>query len=704
MPAQVGDVLSAGDRLGRYRILEKIGEGGMGEVYLAYDKSLDRRVAVKILNQKYNSSESNIRRFLQEAKAASALNHPNILVIHEIGETAGTRYIVSELVEGQTLREILVDRRLSLTEVLEIAIQTAGALAAAHGAGIVHRDIKPENVMVRPDGYVKVLDFGLAKLLPKQVIGLEDNTIKQSQTAQGMILGTVSYMSPEQARGSGVDGRTDIFSLGIVLYEMLSGRTPFAGDSNWDTLANLINKEPPPLERPAGVIPPELGSTVSKMLRKDPDERYREMKELIPELKKLSERLSARELPADAYSAKTEKFPASIPAATGDTNHQTAATGPAAHVRRRWPLPALAALAVIAVAAAAFYIWYFRNPANVQTAVKTRSPAYDLYIRGRVKADSDNREDVEGAIKLLEQAVATDPNYAEAYASLARAYTTKAFQFAPGPERKQVYENAEVAAAMAFQLDPNSAEAHFARAIVLWTPIKRFPHEQAIQAFKRAIELDPNLDEAHQRLGMVYLHIGLFEQAEREIKKAIEINPNNTLARFRIGSVYAYEGKYEDAIEVFKTVPSDVSPALISRNMADALVHLGRLKEAEALADDYLKEYPTDEGGNVTSVKAILLAKAGKQQEAEETIRRAIEIGTGYGHFHHTAYNIASAYAIMNDRDQALKWLQDTADDGFPNYTYFERDSNLDNLRSDHRFVEFMTKLKAQMEKYKALE
>jgi serine/threonine protein kinase len=234
--------LEAGECFGHYEIIKQIGAGGMGEVYLAKDKKLERLVAVKILNEKFSRNESNLNRFTQEAKAASALNHPNILVIHEIGVSEEANYIVSEFIEGVTLRDRFSELPAKLSEALEILIQIANALTAAHSARIVHRDIKPENIMIRPDGYAKILDFGLAKLVEQKVIGLEDATVKQNETAKGVILGTVNYMSPEQAKGGRVDERTDIFSFGVVIYEMIAGRTPFAGDSMSETFANLINK------------------------------------------------------------------------------------------------------------------------------------------------------------------------------------------------------------------------------------------------------------------------------------------------------------------------------------------------------------------------------------------------------------------------------------------------------------------------------
>ncbi|HEX2641189.1 MAG TPA: hypothetical protein VHL50_11475, partial [Pyrinomonadaceae bacterium] len=331
------------------------------------------------------------------------------------------------------------------------------------------------------------------------------------------------------------------------------------------------------------------------------------------------------------------------------------------------------------------------------------SPVYDLYVRGKVKVASENREDTEAAIKLLEEAVAKDPEFAEAYTQLARAYNTMAFKYNSAAESKRYHENAEVAIEKALALNPNLAEAHFARGLILWTNTKGFPHEKAIQSFKRSLTLDPNQDETHHQLSVVYSHIGLLDEAERSVNRALEINPNNTLARFRAGVYKQYQGKFEEAIAIFKTIPRDVTPLLVDRSTAETLIQMGRSQDAEAIAEDYLTRYPQDEGGSFTSVKALLLAKAGKREEAETAAAEAVEIGSGYGHFHHTAYNIASAYAVLNMPGEAVKWLTVAADNGFPNYPYFDIDPNLNTIRDDRHFVEFMAKLKQQWEQYKKL-
>lgn len=352
-----------GRTFSHYRIESLLGVGGMGEVYLAEDTRLDRKVAIKILNEEFSQHESNLNRFIQEAKAASALNHPNILVIHEIGVSEEAHYIVSEFIEGKTLREILSESPMRLSEVLDISIQVANALCTAHEAHLVHRDIKPDNIMIRPDGYLKILDFGLAKLIEQKhssVLRLEDETAGQHHTAQGMILGTVSYMSPEQAKGERVDERSDIFSLGVMIHEMIVARTPFAGDSNSETFANLINAEPEPLSRFAPNLPDELQRIIYKMLRKDRDERYQTMKELVTDLKDLKENLTfdeklERSASANGHAAKV------LQATTGDANKQTAGTqqGFSATIAQHRPLAAIVLVALLVGAIGLGY--YFFN-------------------------------------------------------------------------------------------------------------------------------------------------------------------------------------------------------------------------------------------------------------------------------------------------------------------------------------------------------
>ncbi len=284
--------IAAGTRLGRYEIRSSLGAGGMGEVYLADDAQLGRKIALKVLLPDITANEDRMRRFEQEARAASALNHPNILTIHEIGETDSVHFMATEFVDGVTLHQHMSRTRMKIGEVLDVAIQVASALAAAHAAGIVHRDIKPENIMLRPDGYVKILDFGLAKLTQRSLDATEAPTMVN--TEPGIVMGTVKYMSPEQARGLDVDARSDIWSLGVVIYMMVTGAAPFVGKTPTDVIVSILEKEPVPLRQYRQTVPPELELIVKKALAKQKEKRYQTVNDLAGDLKHLRQEMEFR--------------------------------------------------------------------------------------------------------------------------------------------------------------------------------------------------------------------------------------------------------------------------------------------------------------------------------------------------------------------------------------------------------------------------
>jgi serine/threonine protein kinase len=684
-----------GRSLGHYQALSLIGAGGMGEVYMAEDTRLGRKVALKLLPAAFTQDQERVRRFKQEARAASSLNHPNILTIHEIGEAStagvGTHYIVSEFVEGETLRALLRGERLGVGEVTAIAEQVAGALSVAHGAGIIHRDIKPENVMVRPDGLVKVLDFGLAKLTETQApADSDDSAMTRQSTASGMVMGTVNYMSPEQARGQKVDARSDIFSLGVVFYEMLAGRRPFEGATMSDVIAALLTAEPPPLGRHCAEATSELERIVGKCLAKDREARYQSATELIVELKTLSP----------------------------GSQTKVATTCRVEVVRPRsasWRWLPIAATALILVVGLVWFLSWRRLSAqsdrNILTSQElprqanartSNQEAYTEYLRGRFYANRQKKADNETAIMMLERAVALDPNFAAAHAELAQAYVWRFFLFTPG--EKQWEEKAFVEVEKALALDKDSAVAHQARGRLLWTPANHFPHEKAIKEYRRALTLDPSLSEAQNQLALVYNHIGAFDQALQELQNVVTANPTNNLAQFRIGETLLFQGKYEQALTALRKSPREVNPPLVGSTLAMALLHLGRRGEATAIVEEFLKDYPGDtDVGLFTSIQALVAALDGRENKAEDKIRSAMKRGKGFGHFHHTAYNIACAYAVMKKTEDAVRWLQAAADDGFPCYPLFENDPYLGNLRKDPRFIALMAKLKEQWERYRAV-
>ncbi len=339
--AQDRTASAVGRQLSHYRILALLGVGGMGEVYLAQDTRLRRKVAIKILPRTLAGEIDRLRRFEQEAFAASALNHPNILTIFEFGAEGETHFLAAEFVRGETLRARLQRDRLALSETLDLTGQIASALHAAHQAGIIHRDIKPENIMLRSDGFVKVLDFGLAKLIG--IRNEETDTLMRSpqsnphsafripqSTSPGVVMGTVAYMSPEQARGLETDARTDIFSLGVVLYEMVAGRAPFEGPSANDVIAAILTREVPPLSHHSSAVPAELERIISKALEKDREERYQVVKDLLLDIKRLKQRLEFEaELARSTQSGEQ--------AAKGESAATATAHPPPAHTAEQEP-------------------------------------------------------------------------------------------------------------------------------------------------------------------------------------------------------------------------------------------------------------------------------------------------------------------------------------------------------------------------------
>ncbi len=828
----------AGQIIKHYRIVEPLGAGGMGEVYLAEDKRLARRVALKFLAAHFTQDKRHLHRFQQEARAVATLSHPNVCMIHEVIETGEGRHcIVMEYVEGLSFRERIAEGRMKVGEALDAAIQVASALAAAHAAGIVHRDIKLDNIMLRRDGYVKILDFGLAKLTEKfGPHDAEDETrVLELKTAPGMVMGTVAYMSPEQARGLPVDARTDVWSLGVVLYEMVAGQKPFAGATPTDVIIAIAEREPMPLATYAPEVPTRLERIVKKALAKEREERYQTAEDLLIDLKELRHDLEI----GAAVERHQQRTPTDGSAATVSNRErvdsrllllglkrkrtlifialglllitgfvfaryfrQSSKPIPPTEIKSLAVLPLsnlsgdsaqdyfvdgmtdtliaglarVSALRVISRASAMQYkgtqkslgaiarelnvdaivegsVQRFGERVQVNlrlihamgeqhllsetynrdlrdiltlqnevartvtqairikptpqeqirlTEARTINPAaYDYFLRGRFYLNRQTKADNETAIEMFERAVAADPTFAAAYAELAQACVWRFFLFTP--DEKQWEEKAFVAVEKALSLDSDLPEAHLARGRLLWTPSNHFPHERVIKEYRRALGLNPSLDEARNQLALVYGHVGLLDEALQELEYAVATNPSNTLARFRVGEMLLFQGKYEQALTALRNVPRDVNPALVGHQIVWALFNLGRREEASATLDQFFRDYPEDNRGLFTSLQAVLAASAGQQRVAEDKIKSAVERGKGFGHFHHTAYHIACAYAHMNKPAEAMKWLEVAAEDGFPCYPLFEKDPNLNNLRQDARFVRFLAKVRQQWESYKTI-
>jgi tetratricopeptide (TPR) repeat protein/tRNA A-37 threonylcarbamoyl transferase component Bud32 len=681
---------------GTYRIEREIGGGGMSRVFLAEETALGRRVVVKILSAEL-THELSAERFTREIRLSARLQHPNIVPVLAAGTASGMPYYTMPFVDGESLRARL--RRLApgellpLPHVVHLLRDVARALAYAHSLGVVHRDIKPENVLLSYDAAV-VADFGVAKALVAARTQQSGSLGMPTLTSGGMALGTPAYMSPEQAAGDpNVDHRADLYAWGVMAYELLSGRHPFADRHSVQALvtAHLI-EQPRSLNDVASHVPPPIGGLVMRCLSKAPDERPRDARTIL-------EALDGAVTPEAGVAAGT---------ATPAAGRLSAALPPSRTGWHRSRVRVLTALGIGVVAAggALAYRMLGNRGAVVPSAAASRrasqgSPGYDAYIRGRVRLSNENRQDNDAAIVALRDAIAKDPSLAPAYATLARALTVKIFYFATDSEKNQLTEDADIAIAKALELDPNSADAYYARGLLLWTPGNRFPHEQAIRAYRRALTLDPKLDEAHHQLAVVLFHVGLLDEAQAHIDTAVAINPGNTLARFRYGVIDLYRGQYERAYRIFNSTAVNRNPTLTGYQTASALFRLGREREAQDVIDRYLRDNPQDQGGVGTSVQAMMLAKNGRRADAEAAIGRSLKLGRTFGHFHHTAYNVASAYAMLGNRVEAMRWLQVAADDGFPCYPLFANDRQLDGLRRDSSFIAFLARMKSDWEERK---
>ncbi len=669
--------LVVGRTIGHYKISEAIGTGGMAEVYLATDNVARRKAALKLLPLRFTGDAERLKRFQHEAYAVVALNHPNILTVYEIGEDNSIHYIASELIEGETLREHLTDGPMQLSEAVDVAIQVASALAAAHQAGIVHRDIKPENIMLRPDGYVKVLDFGIAKLAEEELPATmsRDEALFLVETNLGAVLGTVRYMSPEQACGERIDQSTDIWSLGVVLYEMLTGHAPFPGDTPQDVMFSILEKEPPPLMHYIARAPAELQQIISKTLRKDRSQRYRSAHELLQALKDLRRKLEAESERAAAplwlrwarspaalallllvtalavalpfywhrnltITSPPEKSIAVLPFENLSPDPQNTYFADGVQDEILTDLAKIADLKVIGRTSVMQYrsgvarnlrkigqelgvahvvegsiarsgnrvrvnaqlidartdkqLWaqtYDRDLADVfaiqseiaktiadqlqaklspdeKNAIK-RSPtsdmtAFDLYTRAQNLSLSASLSATANAnllqtVDLLNQAVARDPSFFEAYFELFKAHDLLyIFGYDHTSARLAL---AEAAIQGAFRLRPDAAELHLARALNLYHGY--LDYDGALAELERARQTLPNNPLVFFWRGSIERRQGRWEESAQDFEHAIELDPRNVLMLQETALLYQFCRRYAEEKSlldrVLTVVPNDVA-------------------------------------------------------------------------------------------------------------------------------------------------
>jgi serine/threonine-protein kinase len=706
----------------------------MGFVYRARDRRLGRMVAIKVLAPKKGADADALARFRREAETASSLNHPSIVTIYDIGETAESGlFIAMELIDGTNLREWSRIPHPN-EQRIDILLQVASGLAAAHARGILHRDVKPENIMVSSAGFAKVVDFGLAKSVEAMSI---DGSTDVMVTGHGRVVGTLAYMSPEQLAGEPLDARSDIFSFGCVIRDVF--------------IAN----------RPGSLTP-----VVERCLQKDRSLRYQSMDELTrdlrgamqgrmtPVLRRLALGVAAaiiilaailisrRSLPivAKAKSASIAVLPFRVVGGNGesyladgisdglttDLAKQSGLTVIARNSARRFG--ADADLVKVGKELGVRYVLLGsvqRNPKNLRVdaqLIDTATNAHvwadhydpsisnifsaedaivraiagkiapqplhsvmkqpsdprvaDLYLRARFFSEDRSWSTQDRSIPILEEVVRLDPNFLPARITLAQQYHRKAFE--PDPDRKWE-EKSFIELQKILAQDPSSAEAFTIRGNLNWILAHHFPHEQALADFNRAIQLDPNLVSAYNSRGAVLMHVGLLDDALADFRTAQRLDPFNDFAGYRIARIHLYQQKCSEAASEFKkSWPGDFQYPI-------ALECSGQHQAAIAALSSQ-----TGNPADTASTAAVILAKEGRGQEAKDAIQRAIANDDGGSHYHHAEYLIAAAYAQLRDVGNTLKWLERTSRDGMPCYPLFAADHLLDPVRSDPGMQKFL--------------
>lgn len=788
-------VLSAGFQLGRYSILSEIGKGGMGEVYRAIDTRLNRNVAIKVLPADVASDKERMSAFIREAKAASAIDHPNIVHVYEIDQAEDVNFIAMQYVEGETLSNKISGQPLAITEFLQIAIQIIDAIAEAHTRGIVHRDLKPANIMISNKGHPRLLDFGLARI---QKIP-ESSELSQAQTwtktKPGTIAGTISYMSPEQALGKTIDHRTDIFSMGVVFYEMATGRRPFSGSNPTETIDKIVHSQPESIARFNYNIPQELERVIRKCMEKDPDRRYQSASDLLIDLRNLNRDLDSSNIKQEIERGTTETITPSkqnylIPIAlfliaaiiasiyfftrpaktidslailpfaniSGNPDMEYLGDGiTESLINNLSQLPRLRVMARTTVftykgrsvdprrvgkemnvravltgklnrigdtlliqgelvdASDGSQLWgeqYSEKFTDIltvqgiiskQIAEKLRhkltgeqeklltkaqtanSDAYQLYLKGLYFRNKRTPDGLLKSIGFYQQAIATDPNYALAYAGLASTISTQVMVSDAAP--KECFPKAKEAALKALQIDDSLADAH---AILLyvknhydwdWPGVER--------EFKRTMQLNPNHGEAHAWYGGYLAKMGRYTEGLAENKRAQELDPLSLYLNTLLGTGYLRARQYDQAIEQYrKTLEMDPHyyPARI--RLAEAY----KQKRMYQQALDELNQADEVSGHYSESLSLIgyIYAITGRHEEAQKMINKLKERST---HRYVSPYHIAVIHSGLGEKDVAFEWLQKAYVDRSMLLTFINVSPIFDNLRSDPRFADLLQRL-----------
>jgi serine/threonine protein kinase/lipopolysaccharide biosynthesis regulator YciM len=592
-----------------FKLLKKIGSGGMGDVYLAQDTELKRRVAIKFLPIELTKSRERVSRFRQEAQAISRLNHPNIITIHKIGQTAQTYYMVTEFIEGRTLRD-LMDERTELSQILEILIQVTSALKASHEAGILHRDIKPENIMVRRDSIVKVLDFGLAKLVEQSPS--ESSTAAIYQTQTGMMVGTPNYMSPEQVEGGRIDARTDLFSLGSLLYECLTGKPPFEESSISKTFIRIINVDPPCPSTFNSQIIPELDEMTLRLLKKNPDERYQTAEEVNVELN----RIKNRRRNSEQLTAATVKLQATVPNRKAHTSISALiGKSPAAAVL----VPALILLAALVYLQAPFATFPVRTSAEAEQLLNSGTEALrdGTYYKAGV---------------LLEEATKSDANSMLAQARLAEAWMELDYV---GPAQRQLLKLHN------FQPDRNSSlfsaltrsdDSLYVEAV---TAMVVGDYPKAIGVYQTIAGRNSGRPQVYLDLGRAYEKNEEIDQALANYEKAISLNSQYGGAHLRKAILLSRGAEFQKSFEAFDRAEKIFDQSGNDEGVAEVKfqrgVSLNSQEKLDAAGRQFEEVLNTPRANKYQQIRAMLqissvCCSGGKIDCAEEYASKAINL------------------------------------------------------------------------------
>jgi serine/threonine protein kinase len=579
-PGHLDQATLVGRAISHYQVLSLLGAGGMGEVYLARDPRLDRTVALKILPGELAANADRMQRFTREAKAASALNHPNVATIYDVGESEGVSFIVMEHVEGETLLA-RISRRMTPPEVVDIAVQAADALDLAHAKGITHRDIKPANLMLTHRGVVKVLDFGVAKVTRSDEGSLNGDWTVEPVTAVGSVVGSGPYMSPEQIVGGDVDSRSDVFNLGVVIYQMATGQLPFSGSTRAELMDQILHAAPEPMMRLNPDLPSELERITLKCLDKRRDDRYHSGRELLTDLWPLKRQLDANVARAMPDAVRLELL------------------------RRSASHPGAAAVA----------------PADADDAsitdVPRASEALELVARGWAHLRTASFFELPAAVSSFQAATVIDPTYAAAYAGLAHA---KIDQANDRHVLVEAFGEAKAAALRAVALDDESADAQAALGLVML--VAEWDWIAAERSFQRALAINPNHAEAHLHYGTLKEALGDLERGFQLKLQGLECDSTSALAHVQIAGSFWNQRRYDDVI-VWANKALDRNPhhLLAREQLAGAYWKMGDLERARKLLSDRIKP----DLGNEGFFLAVRFAQAGDLDAAFEHLHRLIE-------------------------------------------------------------------------------